>query len=327
MRFILFLLLLSSFSIQTQAAEKLKSYKIDPNGITISGISSGAFMALQMAVAYSKTFSGSASIAGGIFWCAQGDSKIAQTDCMNSTNKINPQVHIEYAKKLAEQSQIDPLENFARQKIYVFGSAKDAIIKPPSSDKIIEFSEQFVPKENIKIETTVASAHGFPTLEFGNSCGLGFLPWLLKCNFDTAGEIFKHLYTTLIERSTSVTKNLLEFDQKEFADEKTPLFTNGWVYVPESCSKGEACRLHLALHGCQMNPDFIQAKFVQNAGYNEWAESNHVIVLYPQSAKVEKVNPYACWDWFGFTGANYVTQSGAQMKALKSMVNRLTGEY
>lgn len=326
MRTIAFLILFSTITEHILAAEKLQSYKIAPQSITISGISSGAFMALQMAVAYSKTFSGSASVAGGIYWCAQGDSKIAQGDCMNTTNKITPQVQIEHAIKLAEQSQIDPLENFARQNLYVFASAKDTIIKPPSSDKLIEFATHFMPKENVKYETSVASAHGFPTLEFGNACGLGFLPWLLKCNFDTAGETLKHLYGALTDRVAMVAKNLMEFDQKEFGDDKTPLFANGWVYVPEKCAHGESCRLHVALHGCQMNPDFIQSKFAQNTGFNEWAESNRIIVLYPQSAKVDRVNPYACWDWFGFTGANYVTQSGAQMKALKNMIRRLTGE-
>jgi len=41
------------------------------NSLTISGISSGGFMASQMAVIYSDQFSGVATVAGGVFYCAQ----------------------------------------------------------------------------------------------------------------------------------------------------------------------------------------------------------------------------------------------------------------
>lgn len=38
---------------------------------TISGISSGAFMAVQMATIYSSQFSGLGTVAGGFFYCAK----------------------------------------------------------------------------------------------------------------------------------------------------------------------------------------------------------------------------------------------------------------
>jgi len=34
-------------------------------------------------------------------------------------------------------------------------------------------------------------------------------------------------------------------------------------------------------------------------------------------------NPQGCWDWFGYTGANYATKSGLQMMAIKSMISAL----
>lgn len=312
-----------SFS-QAMAHENLKSYNIDKSAVTISGISSGAFMANQMSIAYSKTFSGSASIAGGIYWCAQGSSQRAQGECMSSTANIHSEVQIAQAQKLAQAGEIDPLENLAKQKLYIFASPKDSVIKPPSSDKLYEFSKKFIPENQIKYETSVQSGHGFPTLNYGAMCNIGFLPWLLKCNFDGAGETLKAMYSDLKERGTMKAENLLTYNQSEFGPESTPLFASAWVYVPTACQNGEKCKLHVALHGCQMNPDFIQDQFAKNAGYNEWAEANNIVVLYPQSAKLGQSNPYACWDWYGFTGENYVTQSGAQMKILKAMIDRLT---
>ncbi len=323
MRNIFILISVVVVTLQVLAIENLKSYKIDSKAITISGISSGAFMANQMSIAFSKTFSGSASIAGGIYWCAQGNSQKAQGECMNSTSTIRPEVQIAQVQKLAATNEIDPLENLSKQQLYIYASPKDGIIKPPASDKLYEFSQKFIPERQIKYEKTIQSAHGFPTLDQGSSCTLGYLPWILKCNFDGAGEIFKSMYSNLNPRGAADSRNLISFNQSEFGPVSTPLFANGWIYVPKTCQQGETCKLHVALHGCQMNPDFIQDQFAKNAGYNEWAESNNIIVLYPQSAKLGSTNPYACWDWFGFTGANYVTKSGAQMKVLKAMIDRI----
>ena len=133
-------------------------------------------MANKMSTAYSKTIAGSDSVAGGIYWCAQGE-------CMNRTDNIKPEVQIAQA------------ENLAKQQLYIFASPKDTIIKPPASDRLYEFSAKYIPAAQIKYEKSIESAHGFPTLTYGSSCTLGFLPWLLKCNFDTAGEILKSMYT------------------------------------------------------------------------------------------------------------------------------------
>jgi len=43
---------------------------IDRNRVDVSGISSGAYMAGQMHVAFSKTFRGAALLAGGPYWCS-----------------------------------------------------------------------------------------------------------------------------------------------------------------------------------------------------------------------------------------------------------------
>lgn len=309
-------------SINSTAAELLKPYNIDSKQVTISGISSGAFMAEQMAVAYSKTFSGMASIAGGIFWCSQGSSQKAQTECMGQTSAINPSVQLAYARDLEARGEIDSLANLKNHRIFLFASPKDTIIKPPSSDKLYEFIKAFTPEDNIVYEKNQAFAHGFPTLNYGASCSLGFMPWLLKCNYDTAREIFKTFQLNQYPSVPAIDKNLTTYDQSEFGNAQTPLFDTGWIYVPEKCAQGEKCALHVALHGCQMNPEYIQDQFAKNAGYNSWAEANNVIVLYPQSAKMSG-NPYACWDWFGFTGENFVTRSGSQMKALKAMIDRL----
>src|SRR5271166_4746729 len=50
----------------------LGAYNADLNESSISGISSGAFMAVQFATAWSGTIKGVGVIAGGPYYCAQG---------------------------------------------------------------------------------------------------------------------------------------------------------------------------------------------------------------------------------------------------------------
>ncbi len=52
-------------------------------------------------------------------------------------------------------------------------------------------------------------------------------------------------------------------------------------------------------HGCLQTLEDIQDLFYTKTGYNEWAEANNIIVVYPQAKKstVFPLNPNGCWDW------------------------------
>jgi hypothetical protein len=108
----------------------------------------------------------------------------------------------------------------------------------------------------------------------------------------------------------------------------------GWVSVPASCAAGAQCKVHVALHGCQQGYATIGDKFVRNTGYTRWADTNGIIVLFPQ-AKVDNTsrqtaasgslaNPNGCWDWVGWYGGNFARKAGTQMAAIKAMVDQLS---
>ena len=128
---------------------------------------------------------------------------------------------------------------------------------------------------------------------------------------------------------------LIAFDQREFTLPASPasysLAETGYVYLPASCAALESCRVHIALHGCKQNHDAIEDRYVRHAGYNEWADTNHLIVLFPQTIAGDPLtnfgtplNPYGCWDWWGYTDFNYAVKAGKQIAAIKSMLDRLT---
>lgn len=52
-------------------------------------------------------------------------------------------------------------------------------------------------------------------------------------------------------------------------------------------------------------------------------QGGRLIVLYPQVAARAAANPLGCWDWWGYTGAQYHTKAGPQLRAVKAMLDRL----
>lgn len=75
----------------------------------------------------------------------------------------------------------------------------------------------------------------------------------------------------------------------------------------------------------------IGNRWVTDAGINEWADTNELVVVYLDtiaSSASGPTNPNACFDWWGYSnqyGPNYALRSGLQMSVLYAMVQRVTG--
>jgi poly(3-hydroxybutyrate) depolymerase len=89
--------------------------------------------------------------------------------------------------------------------------------------------------------------------------------------------------------------------------------------------------LVFALHGCKQYSAIIGKRWVTQAGINEWADNNNLVVVYPDtiaSSAPGPTNPNGCYDWWGYSNqvdTNYALKSGAQMSVLYGMVQRVTG--
>src|SRR5947209_19724094 len=66
----------SALAVSPLVAEPaaLRGYNAEIGESSISGISSGAFMAVQFGTAWSSVIKGVGVIAGGPYWCAQADA-------------------------------------------------------------------------------------------------------------------------------------------------------------------------------------------------------------------------------------------------------------
>ena len=114
------------------------------------------------------------------------------------------------------------------------------------------------------------------------------------------------------------------FDQSPFATGfGNGLSSEGLVYIPEACAKKDGCRLHIALHGCEQNRDEVGKAFIEGSGFARWADANRFVILFPQVSANPLLNPKGCWDWWGYTGEDYLTKDAPQIAAIWKMAERL----
>lgn len=305
------------------AAVDLPALNIDKAQTTVSGLSSGGFMAVQLHVAFSATFKkGAGIVAGGPFYCAEGSVVNATGRCMASPAGIPTSTLVSTTNNWAQQGLIDPVANLQSSRVYMFSGTLDDVVKPGVMDALKTYYNSFVPAANVVYKKDIASQHAMVTDDYGSACSVKGAPYINDCNFDLAGAILGQLYGTLNARNLNAlpTGNFVQFNQSQFITNHG-MATTGWAYIPQACSGGTQCRLHVVLHGCKQNESDVQQQYVKNTGYNRWGDTNNIVMLYPQTS-LAATN--SCWDWWGYDSANYAKKSGPQMAAIKAMVDQLS---
>ncbi|MDB5931202.1 MAG: Fibronectin, type domain protein [Polaromonas sp.] len=305
------------------AAVNLPQLNIDKTQTTVSGLSSGGFMAAQLHVAYSATFKkGAGIVAGGPFYCAEGSITNATGRCMASPAGIPTSTLVSTTNNWATQGSIDPVANLQASKVYLFSGSIDSTVKPGVMDALKTYYNSFVPAANVVYKKDIAAEHAMITDDYGSGCSTKASPYINDCNFDLAGAMLAHLYGTLNPRNagTLASGNFVEFNQSQFITGHG-MAPTGWAYIPQACTAGTQCRVHVVLHGCQQNVTLVQQQYVRNTGYNRWADTNNMVMIYPQTS-TQATN--SCWDWWGYDNANYAKKTGPQMVAIKAMVDQVS---
>ncbi len=322
------------------AASALGAYNVNIADTSVSGLSSGGFMASQLGIAWSSVFArGFGVFAGGPYDCAQSQN---YTACMYNGN---PGITGMISNMNSwSGNQIDPVSNLANRKIYIFTGTSDTTVGPNETQALynqLVTTGKFAPAANVKYDNTNSATHTFPTDFSGsgdNACNNSSSPYISNCNFDGAGAVLQWIYGTLNPRNNgTLGGSLVQFDQTPFIASGKGMDTTGWLYVPAACANGAQCKLHVALHGCLQSQSNIQQKFLNNTGYNKWADTNNIIILYPQAipdntmhstaASGSLPNGNGCWDWIGWYGSNFAQKAGVQQTAIVNMVKKIASGY
>lgn len=322
-------LVVLAMSALTQAvAQDLPRLNLVAGETTVSGLSSGAYMAGQMHLAFSRSIAGAGLVAGGPWGCARGSLNRALSNCTD-TDADGPSVEplLALARRAADLGAIDPLEGLEGDRVYLFSGTRDRTVEPPVVRAAARFLQQAgIGADDMRFSDTVPAGHALLVEGAANECGTTAPPFLADCGIDQARDILTWLLGTLDRPRPPRAEGLRRFSQAPFLADVSDhsLGEEGFVYVPESCAGGAPCRLHVAFHGCRQTVADIGALFAAGTGYNRWAEANGIVVLYPQArASPGEGNPNGCWDWWGYDDPDYLTQNGPQIVAVGAMAAAL----
>jgi hypothetical protein len=233
------------------------------------------------------------------------------------------------------------------------------VVKSPVTDALYTYYAHYVDPDRIFYKNNLKAGHAQITADcpagkkICNLCERTGGNFLSQCAndvaggapYDAVGSMLQHFYGTLRPKNSGTpTGKIIRFSQREFARDGTgaavpiniAMADVGYLYVPDTCARREPCRVHVAFHGCLQSAYSIKDAFYRYAGYNGWADTNHLLVLYPQVRPTAvpvllPMNPQGCWDWWGYndifdSAGRYATKDGLQMAAVRRMLDRLAGQ-
>jgi hypothetical protein len=239
---------------------------------------------------------------------------------------------VDYAKKFAQEGKIDDLAGLQKHKVYLFSGTQDNTV----TTRVVDQTQRFlavagVPESNIKYVKTTSAGHALITdNDSDTSCAVTAPPFINDCDIEQAHDILQQIYGKLNPPTQKLSGAIIAFNQREFIDsDRASMGDEGFAYVPASCEKAR-CKVHIALHGCRQSATMIGNRYYTTTGYNEIADTNNIIVLYPQIKPSDTVpyNPKGCWDFWGYssvdnTHPNFFSKEAPQMQAIDKMLKRL----
>jgi poly(3-hydroxybutyrate) depolymerase len=352
-------------NINTEVVQ-LGEYKVEKGRSSVSGLSSGAFMTVQLHLAHSASFAGAGIIAGGPFRCVESFRAAAPLaeDAFETTalqicmNPLIPQTapnarrSAQLAHQTAQNGEIDAISNLSGNRVYIFTGSEDRVVYSSVVARTREFYELLgVSPSNIVYNDSVPAGHSIITDNPEDSpLGTNQPPYINNGGFMQSHDILRHIYDDLQPPAERLSGRLLRFDQSEFFGNqaRASMSQFGYAYVPRAVEEGAPARVHIALHGCKQGYNYVDYvygradtanqppygnRYITTTGYNHIADSNNIIVLYPQAQGTDDnsaQNPDGCWDWWGYTSPDperpdYYSRNAIQIKAIHGMLSRLGG--
>lgn len=256
------------------------------------------------------------------------------------------------AKDAFDRRAVDPQSGLCGDRVYLIAGGDDQTVPANVTNATKGLYETLLGScadksagQQIVSKVVPGMPHTMPTTASPNQTGcVAGSPYIANCGMDGAADMMAYLHhreNTPQANRPADPNNLIRFDQHAVIGPGNPtwrMHKYGYVYVPEACKNGTSCALHIALHGCHQNQDQINQEsydpkhtylFAADAGYNDYAERNNIVVLYPQAQNTEGVsgisgNPSGCWDWWGYNGAGYWRKDAPQIRIIWKFVEALS---
>lgn len=148
------------------APDKMAASQADPARTSISGLSSGAFMAVQYSLAFPGSTLGVDVVAGAPYNCASVNAGGIAT-CLQGVPL--PAASHNAAVDFGAVGQIDPVENLAKEHVYLFSGTDDPVVKDVEiAHRIHHGLLDHVTATNLLYVNNVAAGHAFISANAGN---------------------------------------------------------------------------------------------------------------------------------------------------------------
>lgn len=302
---------------------------LDIEQITLSGLSSGGYMASQFHLAHSNWVSGIGVIAAGPYYCARNSILTALNQCVNKQEGDIPLKEIQATLDgWRTEGLVDPAEGLQGDKVWLLRGTLDEKIIQPVADALATQYQGWVGDEQVRYISDQPFSHLFPTESQGSECSTSTPPFIGNCGFDAASDMLSFISPKSSPQPADKAGELLSVDQQKLGGEQASgMADQAFLYVPASCAAGQSCQVHVSFHGCNQNIEAVGNDYARLTGINQWADTHNTVVLYPQTKQstLMPLNPQACWDWWGYTNEKYATKQGPQIQAVAQMINALAG--
>lgn len=294
--------------------------RIDPQRVAVAGFSSGAVMAQQFHLAFSNRLTGAVLLSGPPYQCAEGSLKVALSRCMKGEPQPPDAAMLaERVQQRAARGELAPLDGLIADRVLALHGQADALVAAAVARSAFALYESLPQAASMQLHWDAAGefAHVWPTTDAGGECGKTAPPYIGRCGRDLAAETMRVLFDAPRHEAKTASGELALVQMPPLADGSDALLDDGaYLYRPVRCTSAEACGLLIVFHGCEQERARIGEAFARDAGFNRWADAHAVVVLYPQvRSTYMPLNPKACWDWWGYSGPDYDTRSGRQLRA------------
>ncbi len=304
-------------------------------------------MAVQYSIARSSEVMGVGVVAGGLYNCGARFRWLdAIPNCMKKPWSADDSWRD--VTGFARDRVIDPVANIARQRVYLFSGGNDSVVVPAVMRSVFDFYRLArVPDAALRYVDRLPASHAFVSATVGGRCAETVAIYVVQCTdegrpYDQPHAILDHIYGLRQGPAATLSAAPVAFDQRPYRVGFPAMANTGYAYVPEDCRRQPGCRVHVVFHGCMQSVNSLGGSDVIYAqlGYNRWADTNRIILLYPQVDRNEtlwnvpmalgglpltiQVNPYGCWDWWGYSQwFGFQLRSAPQIATVRQMVARL----
>jgi poly(3-hydroxybutyrate) depolymerase len=258
--------------------ERLDPYtSIDPNSVTVSGLSSGGFFAHQFHIAYSKLVGGAGVVAGGPYGCVEtirlpfwwgGAPVPAGTAAVSVCSHypgfpalpVSPsaQDSFDLVQKAFREGIADDPANLRDDRVWLFRGARDEVVPAATMQALADlYAALGVPAGQLMFRPNDPSkerqaSHGIPVRKFQDAAGKPAVPceehappYVIECDgYEAAELLLGHLYGPGFRNTPEdphAKGRLKAFDQRPFFDSRdvrAGLSDIGFLYVPAACENG-----------------------------------------------------------------------------------------